>query len=287
MKKVILSVIILLSVCYTFAQTVFQIHGHRGARGLAPENTLAAFYEGAKYKADYLELDVVITKDNYVLVSHEPWLRAEICENVKGSPKDNNIFNMTLAEVLQYDCGSKFVSKFPEQKKVKSYKPLLSEVIDSLIIYCEKNYLKTPKINVEIKCHKSKDGAFQPSPKTFAQLVYNVLKEKNMLKNVMIQSFDLRVLQEFRQIDSTIPQGLLIANFKSVKQNVKSLGYTPTWYNPYFKLVNKKNIQTVHSMGMVIVPWTVNKEKDMKKLKQWGVDGVITDYPNLALPLKE
>lgn len=288
MKKIV-SVLLSIGLSSSFAQSHFQVHGHRGARGLAPENTIPAFYEGAKSGADFLELDVVITKDMKVLVSHEPWLRSAICENVKSSkPKDYNIFNMTVAEVQSYDCGSKFNPDFPEQQKRNVPKPLLSEVIDSIRNYCEVNKLKLPKLNVEIKCWKSKDGVFQPDPKTFVQLVYGVLKEKDFLHNVIVQSFDLRVLQELRAMDKAIPQELLIANLKSVKQNVKALGYTPTSYSPYFKLVNKKVIESCHEMGMTIVPWTVNSLEKIQELKALGVDGVITDYPNLlAEPLKK
>lgn len=288
MNKITLGISTFLSVFSAFSQNNFQIHGHRGARGLMPENTVPAFCEGAKYGVDYVELDVVITKDNQVLVSHEPWMRAEICEGVNiENPQKYNIHNMTLAEVQAFDCGSKYVPKFPEQKKIKITKPLLSEVIDSLQIYCTKNGLNCPKINVEIKCWQAKDGIFQPDPKTFVELVYNVLKEKSFLNHVMIQSFDLRVLQEWQKIDSVTPKGLLIANLKSVNANIKALGFTPAWYNPYYKLVSAKTVKAAHSLGMLIVPWTVNSIDEMTKLKALGVDGIITDYPNIALTLKK
>ncbi|HEY0262771.1 MAG TPA: glycerophosphodiester phosphodiesterase family protein, partial [Chitinophagales bacterium] len=200
---------------------------------------------------------------------------------------DYNIFNMTVAEVQSYDCGSKYYPAFPQQQKIKVSKPLLSEVIDSVRIYCSRNGIKMPKLNIEIKCWKSKDEVFQPDPKTFVQLLYSVLKEKEFLNNVIVQSFDLRVLQELYAVDKNVPQELLIANLKSVKQNVKALGHTPASYAPYYKLVSKKTVETCHELGMIIVPWTVNSVDEMQKLKNLGVDGLITDYPNIAVTIKK
>lgn len=287
MKKITLS-LLAFAISFSFAQSPVQIHGHRGARGLAPENTIPAFIEAIKYGVDYLELDVVITKDSQVLVSHEPWLRTEICENIKSSnPKDYNIFKLTAAEVQAYDCGSKYYPGFPQQQKLKVSKPLLREVIDSVSIYCAKNKLKLPKFNIEIKYHESKETDFQPEIKTFVRLVYDLLKAKDFLKNTLIQSFDFEVLRELHILDSSIPQALLIANVKSIGENVRTLGYTPYAYSPYYKLVNKRAVKTCHDIGMAIVPWTVNSAAKMKKLQQWGVDGIITDYPNLTATLKK
>ena len=264
----------------------FDIQGHRGARGLFPENSIYGFIEALKIGVNTLELDVVITKDSQVLLSHEPWLNESICSPVESSDKARyNIFNITYDEVIQFDCGSKGNPKFPQQQKIATQKPLLKDVFDAVEKYVLENNLPKPFYNIETKSTPDGDNVFHPTPEVFMELVYNVVKEKNMLDRTIIQSFDPRTLIALKEMNCFLPQALLVFNADGVKKNLRRLAYKPAIYSPNYILVNKKAVKYCHKQGIKIIPWTVNDEKTMLKMKALGCDGLITDYPDVAVRL--
>ena len=262
-----------------------NIQGHRGARGLYPENTLTGFIEAAKLGVDTLEMDVVISKDFKVVVSHEPWMHELFCTKPNGNriEKDSqekyNLFKMPYSEIKTFNCGEIGNTEFPSQKKLSEYKPLLSDVIRSVQHNIKTNNLQDVAFNIEIKSELDEDNIFQPEPKTFTQLVYNEVK--NIKNKLIIQSFDVRVLQELRKLDKEIKIGLLAENENSSEENINRLGFIPFTYNPYFRLVNETLVSKLHSQNIQISPWTINETLDMKNLISMGVDGIITDYPDL------
>lgn len=288
MKK-LFTLLFLLPLAGLFAQTTFDIEAHRGGRGLFPENTITSFMGGLKLGVNTLEMDVVVTKDGKLVISHDRWMNPDICRGADGKeltadPKENYaIYNMTYAEVETYDCGSYGNPKFPEQQKIAAHKPLLSQVIDSVENYIKANHLPHIYYNIETKSTADGDGKYNPKPDVFAKMLYDELKQKGILKYCIIQSFDVRTLQEIKKIDSTVVTALLIGDMNSFEKNLQQLGYTPEIYSPIYMLVNKKLIANCHKKGIRIIPWTVNDEKKMLKLKQQGVDGLITDYPNIAV----
>lgn len=265
-----------------------DIQGHRGARGLLPENTVPAFIRAIDEGVTTLELDVVITKDKQVLVSHEPYMSAAICTKPNGEAvsKDEqetfNIYQMTFEEVTAFDCGSRGNPRFPEQDKMEVSKPLLKEVIAEVEKYLAENNIPAVQYNIELKSSESGDGISHPEVAAFSQLVYELLAENLKSDRFTIQCFDFRVLQYWNEHYPDIRLVALVENTRSVKKNIQSLGFTPYAYSPYYKLLNKKAVSTCHNMGMKVVPWTVNSLKEMKHLVELGVDGIITDYPNLA-----
>ena len=263
--------------------------GHRGARGLVPENTIQGFLKALEFPVTTLELDCVISKDSQVVVSHEPWMSAAICSWPDGNPITKSdeeslyLFQMDYNEIKQFDCGQRGNENFPGQIPQKSYKPLLSEVFDAVKVYCTEQKKEIPNFNIEIKSNPEWDEIRTPNPTTFATLLINVIREAELQGKSCIQSFDIRALQAVHQIDSTLVTAFLIANTKNVNDNLKSLGYTPEIYSPNFRLVTANVVTEVHEKGLKIIPWTVNELKAMKSLELMGVDGIITDYPNLIL----
>lgn len=271
------------------AQPAFDIEGHRGCRGLYPENTTIGFIEAIKLGVNTLEMDVLVSKDGQLVVSHDPWMNEEICTTPEGKPlttadkSQYKIYNLTYAEIKQFDCGLHGNSKFAEQKKIAAYKPLLSEVIETVERYVVDNHLPPVYYNIETKSTPDGDDINHPKPAVFATLLYDLLKQKNILSRCIIQSFDPRTLQVIHQSDSMANTALLVFNADGFKKNLTRLGFTPTIYSPNFILVNKKLIQQCHQKHIRIIPWTVNDEDKMKMLKNLGVDGLITDYPDRAL----
>lgn len=274
----------------SFSQKKIEVHGHRGFRGLFPENTLRAFKQAAKLGVDYLELDVVITKDSQVVVSHEPWFNPNTCTSPEGKAitkrTKNNLHKLTYSEIKKYDCGKRGNKKFPQQYKEAEYKPLLSEVIETMEAFAKENNLPPLKYNIEIKNNKFGDGKYHFETKTTVALIYNVIEKFNINERIIIQSFDTRCLREIHKINPQLKIGLLVANFTSVKLNIGKLGFTPYSYNPADKICKSKTIEQSHKLGCKVIVWTVNTEKEMKKFMDLGVDGIITDYPNIAITLK-
>ncbi len=267
----------------------FDKQGHRGCRGLMPENTIAAMRTALDLGVTTLEMDVVITKDKKVILSHEQWFGEEITTKPDGTyigPREERKFNiywMTYEEVKTFDIGMKPHPRFPQQKKMKAVKPLLADVIDSVNGSMKTRRRPFPYYNIETKSDPEFDGVFQPKPDEFVELLMGVIKEKGIEDLVIIQSFDFRTLQYLHQHYPTIKTAMLIEDYdkRTLDEQVKALGFVPTIYSPAQELVNEKLIKNCHRQNMKVIPWTVNDKPSIDKLKQMGVDGIISDYPNL------
>jgi glycerophosphoryl diester phosphodiesterase len=226
----------------TFAQTVkdFDIEGHRGARGLVPENTIPSFLKALEYGVDTLELDVVISKDNKIVISHEPWFSHVISLDKNGNliseekEKEYNIYKMNYSEIKQFDVGSLGNKGFPEQQKMKVYKPLLKDVFSEVQKYIRKNKLKQVRYNIEVKSNSAGDDVYHPLPAVFARMVCDEVLTNRMQKNVIIQSFDVRPLQELRKLPVKLPLALLVMNKDGIEKNLEKLGFQPDAYSPAF-----------------------------------------------------
>ena len=292
MKKHLLLVSLLSISLSVLAQQKFDVQGHRGARGIMPENTIPAMIKGLQLGATTLEMDIVISKDRQAVVSQEPYFNHEYSLTPDGksiSLKDEkkyNIFKMDYEEVKKFDVGSKIHPRFPGQQKIKAYKPLLGELIDSVETYVKLNKLAKPDYNIETKLIRKGDVEFQPSPEEFVDIIMEIVKKKKLEKRVIIQSFDIRTLQYLHKKYPKMRTSLGIDEKEDFENNIKDLGFNPTIYSPYSVLVGKNLVDKCHAAGVKIIPWTVNSIKDIEYMMNLGVDGIITDYPNLMGQLK-
>ena len=270
----------------------FDVQGHRGARGLRPENTIPAFILALDTGVTTIEMDLAVTKDKQLVVSHEPWMSAAICLDSSGksfTAKDEkkfNIYQMTYDQVKQFDCGIKVNNKFPEQQKVNASKPLLYDVITAVEDHIRSYSRYEVDYNIEIKSDKETDNVFHPSPEEFSELVYNFIDEYLPWERIVIQSFDFRVLKYWHEKHPEVRLAALIENPNSVDFNLNELGFTPSIYSPDFRLLTRDKVEYMHQKKMRVIPWTVNEIRDMLSLKGMGVDGFITDYPNRARKYK-
>ena len=182
-------------------QKKLDIQGHRGARGLMPENTLPAFSKALELGVNTLEMDLVISSDRKVLVSHEPYFRSVISLQPDGSPisKEDelsfNMFQMTYDSIKKFDVGSAPDPKHPERENVPTYRPLFSEVVSLTKSYCEKHNKALPDFNIEIKRLPEYDDIYHPKGQEFVDLVLDQVRNLGIENNVIIQSFDLESLQ--------------------------------------------------------------------------------------------
>jgi len=269
-----------------------DVQGHRGARGLVPENTIPAFIRALEEGVTTLELDVVITKDKQVVISHEPYMSISICSKPNGQPVTNsemeqfNIYQMTYTEVSRFDCGIRGNSRFPEQQKMAVSKPLLVDMIKQVENYLAEKGLPKVAYNIELKSTPKGDGISHPQVEEFADIVQTVLDQVLTNDRYTIQCFDFRVLKYYHQKYPDVDLVALVENMKGVKGNLKELGFVPEVYSPYHALLSRKDIELCHQEGMKVIPWTVNDRDRMEKLVNWGVDGIITDYPDRAKGLR-
>ena len=265
-----------------------QVQGHRGERGNLPENSIPAFVSALKKGVDVLELDVVISKDSQVVVSHEPWMLALYMTAPNGDSipqdkeKEYNLYQMDYAEIKQYDGGSKGNVRFPQQQKLKTYKPLLSEVIDTVEATIKAEGLKPVKYNIEIKSVPEEYDVFQPQPEAFVDLVMGVIQEKQMENRVNLQSFDPAILEAVHTKYPEIELAFLVGE-NTYEENKNILSFKPEIYSPHYKLLDSTEVSAIRKDGLKIIPWTVNEPEAIQEVIALKVDGIITDYPERVI----
>jgi glycerophosphoryl diester phosphodiesterase len=270
----------------------FDLQGHMGARGLMPENTVGGMIRALDMGVTTLNMDVVITKDRQPVLSHEPYFNHEFSLTPQGKEitlkdqKNYNIFKMDYEQVKKFDVGSKVHARFPGQQKYKAYKPLLAEVIDSAEAHAKATKRAKPYYNIETSLIRKGDVEFQPEASEFVELIMAVVNEKKIAKRVMIQSIDIRTLQYLHEHYPKIKTSLVVDEKVDLEQNIETLGFKPTVYSPYHVLVGKGLVERCHDMGIKIIPWTVNSLKDLNYLIGLGVDGVVSDFPNIYQMVK-
>ncbi|MFU8812334.1 MAG: glycerophosphodiester phosphodiesterase family protein [Balneolaceae bacterium] len=267
----------------------YDLQGHRGARGLLPENTIPSFLKAVELGVDTIELDVVVTADNRILVSHEPWFHHHISSHPNGEPVTEeeamalNIFEMTYEETQQYDVGRRGHVNFSDQQPMAVTKPLLSDAIRAIEEYVQEHGLEPVYYNIETKSRPEWVGRYVPEPEPYARLMYDLFTGLDILDRAILQSFDPATLIAMREIDPDVAQAMLVSEEEQTPDvMIEILGYTPEIWSPNYRLVTPQLVQEIHDRGMRLIPWTINEREEMVRLLEMGVDGIITDYPDRA-----
>lgn len=271
-----LFILLVVGVMSIQAASSILVHGHRGARAVRPENTLPAFEYAIQAGVDVLELDVAVTKDNVLVVSHDPRMNSHYCTAPAGWLGTNVIREMTLPELRRWDCGAKVNPQFPRQVAVPGTRvPTLDEV-----------YALAPRgkfeFNVETKIF-AKYPELTPAPDEFARLMVEAIRRHKLEKRVIVQSFDFRTLKAVKQL---APEIRLSALFEAMglRDVVKATVETgATICSPHYTLVNAALVERAHAAGLQVVPWTANEPEQWKKLVEAGVDAIISDDPAALL----
>lgn len=292
-KSIFLGAVVLAACqCATKSTTpqkhLVEVQGHRGDRGNFPENTIPAFLSAVKKGVAVIELDVVISKDQKVVVSHENFMSAQYMSDPDGNPiskekeRSYNLYEMTYDSIKRFDSGSRGNAGFPSQQKIKTYKPLLAEVIDSVEQYIKVNKLKPVRYNIEIKSEKSDYGKRQPQPEVFSAMVMKVITDKGIEKKMNIQSFDPELLNVLHK-KYPKPVIAFLVGEGTLTENLAKLDFLPEIYSPNYKLLDKQEVNALRTLKMKIIPWTVNEDAAIDQLLALQVDGIITDYPEKVL----
>jgi len=270
-----------------------ELHGHRGCRGLMPENTIPGFNRALELGCDFLELDVVLSGDGQVIISHEPWMSAAICLDPQGDPiaseheRAFNLYHMTTEQIQACDCGSIEHADFPDQEQRKAYKPTLREMVEAVDEHALINGMASPSFNIEIKSDPAWYGTFQPEPGPYVEAVLATIDSLGLAERCIIQSFDPAILEVVNASYPSITLALLVENEDSWKKNLKRLSFTPAIYSPPFAMADQDLLEALHLEDIELVVWTVNEEADIKRMLDLGVDGIISDYPDRVVKVAD
>lgn len=246
------------------------VHGHRGARAKMPENTLPAFEYAIAAGADVLELDLAVTKDNVLVVSHDPVLHAPMC---KGPVEQAVIRTLTLAQVREWDCGAAQKNpQFADQKQIPGTRmPTLDEVLDL-------GRHGKFEFNIETKMIKGKPE-YTPVPEEFAALLVKAIEKHRMVDRCIIQSFDFRTLVAARKLNSKIRLAALYEGGPKDYVTLSKEAANAEIVSPIYPNVTKEKVAAAHKAGLQVVPWTANQPSDWDRLIAAEVDAIITDDP--------
>lgn len=270
-----------------------EVHGHRGCRGLRPENTIPAFSHAVALGVDVIELDVVISQDQQVVVSHEPWLAAKLGRDNLGRTIDpaqelqHNLYQLPYASIRQCVVGEWPHPDFATQLPFPSYRPLLREVLGQ-VARVSQHSGRLVGFSVEVKSSPAGDDIFHPQPAQFVDLVVTELMDAGVINQTTILSFDPRILQATRRAYPALRLCLLVEDYLSpIAGLFDTLGFNPDVFGPDFQLLSAATVRDIRAAypQLQIVPWTVNTAADMARVQAWQVDGITTDYPDRLLSL--
>jgi glycerophosphoryl diester phosphodiesterase len=286
----------------------FDLQGHRGARGLAPENTIAAFTTALSIGVTTLEFDLGMTKDGVLVVHHDEWLNPDTTRDADGnflSRRGPAIHSLTLDEVKRYDVGrlkpgTAYAARFPGQRPVDGARiPTLSEVFD-LAARAGAGHIR---FNIETKLTPT-SGADTPPPEMFAEAAARAIRDGGVASRAMVQSFDWRTLVHLRKVAPEIERvcltseqpgedtvgrgkagpspwtaGLDVDDHGGSTPRLVAAAGCQVW-SPDFRDLTAESIAQSKALGLKVIPWTINDRVDMDRLIGLGVDGLITDYPD-------
>ena len=253
------------------------VHGHRGARAVRPENTLAAFSYALEVGVDVLELDLAITQDDRVVVSHDLVASTTLC-SIEGAPVPEGwVFRAhTLEEVKRIDCGTQAHARFPGQVRTPEKIPTLDEVFELVKARGDERV----QFNIETKI-KPAHPDWSPDPARYAALVVEVFEQHGMTSRTYLQSFDHRTLRAARQIMPALRRVQLISdNLVDVAELAKR---EDAHISPDKDWLTRDQVEAVHALGKEVIPWTANDEASWAHLVDLGVDAIITDDPKALI----
>jgi len=285
-----------------------DLQGHRGARGLAPENTLAAFERALEIGVSTLELDIGLSADGVVVISHDPTLNPDITRDAQGAwlpARGPAIRALTLAQLQAYDVGrlnpaSKYGRQFASQAARDGQRiPTLAALFD----WVRSIAADDVRFNIETKLDPTRPGDTAP-PEAMVRALLAEIDRAGMVGRCTVQSFDWRALALAGQLAPRLPRaylssartlqdsrwtaGLNAADFPSTPRLVQAAAGAsagPVIWSPAFATLTPALLAEARTLGMAVIPWTVNQRADMARLIDWGVDGIITDYPDMLRDL--
>lgn len=254
-----------------------DIQGHRGARGLMPENSMPAFTKALSLQVPTLELDLQLTQDHVFVVHHDAKLDPKRCVYDDGHKVENQAIDQLRYEALvQIDCGRLVDSRFPRQQTVTATR--IPRLQDVLALARGADY--PVRLSIEIKWSKRHDGVTEEA---YAQQLLALLKQYGMTQRTIVQSFHAPALRAVESIDPTIKRAILVRQPEKYDAAVQQS--RATILSPRYDRLRRPDVERFQRQGIAVIPWTVNEPADLCRMIAWNVNGVITDYPDRAMQL--
>ncbi|MFQ5994866.1 MAG: glycerophosphodiester phosphodiesterase family protein [Acidiferrobacterales bacterium] len=256
-----------------------DIQGHRGARGLMPENTLPAFKKALALRVPTLELDIQATKDRELVVYHDPRLNPKLCVYDDGKEVSKQpLYAVRHQELARVDCGRRRNARFRDQQTTRGAR--IPRLEDVLVLARSADY--PVRLSIEIKWAKRKDGL---KVREVAEQLVALVKKHDLQARVIVQSFHSPALLAMRDLDPNIPRAILVRNRQEYARAIRESG--ASILSPRYDRLQAQDVKQFQAEGIAVIPWTPNKPADICRLIDWGVDGLITDYPDRALELSK
>ena len=295
------------------AAGAIDLQGHRGARGLAPENTLIAFKTALAIGVTTLETDLAMTRDGVLVLSHEPHLYSALTRGADGrwlAEDGPAIFSLNASDLAQYDIGRlnpahKYAAQWTEQKASDGERiPALLQLFE-LARDARSPGGRLVRFNIETKITPS-SGATTPDPERYARAVVDAVRLARMSERVTVQSFDWRTLREVKRLAPELLTACLTIDSSGMNTVAPDVSGGSPWHaglkpvdyggslprmaqvadcgvwSPFWRNVTPENIAEARALKLKVIPWTVNDPIEIERLAALGVDGIITDYPDRA-----
>lgn len=293
-KKIIRSVVFCLSatLCACGHNTPrIDLQAHRGGAALMPENTFSSMKNALDLGVNTLEMDLQISADGLAVLSHDNFfhyrcaIRPDGTLVQKGDPKEY-LFTMPYDSIAKYEVGLRYTEQWPEKKLISEHVPLASSLIDYTEKYASENNLPLPNYNIEIKSSADEgEGTYWPDYKYFCDTCIPLLLSKNLGKRLIVQTFDVRSLEYIHTRWPEVTLAFLTKRDTDIKEILSRISFLPGWWSPHFSVVTADNVAYCHSMGIKVVPWTVDEPSDILAVANCGVDAIISNYPDRLLDL--
>lgn len=270
-----------------------KVIGHRGHVAKHADNTIEGFLSAVDLGIHGVEMDLAVSADRKVVVSHEPYMAAASVVTPAGKrisrskEKDYNLYKMTYDSIKQYKVGLLRSPGFRDQAEKATYKPLLSEVFEEVEEHRKKKEIEPVTFYLEVKSKPSDYGIFQPHPEEFSELIMEVVREHEMESSIVIKSFDANFLNVLKQKYPEVRTSLLLYR-TPWQEKLKLLNFKPDIISPEYKqLRRKEQVEELQALGLEVIPYTVNSKRKIARMINLGVDAIITDYPERVLRLNK
>ena len=291
MKRIVLLAALLPLFAACGPQKTIDLQAHRGGAGLMPENTVSAMQNAMDLGVNTLEFDLQLSGDKQVVVSHDNYFHPRYSTHPDGSliqesdPKEY-LYTMPYDSIAKYDVGLRFVDRWPEQVKKAEHKPLAGDLIDFTEAYPREKGLKPFCYNIEIKSYAGDgEGTLWPAYQEFCDVCVPLLLSKNLGKRLIVQTFDTRSLEYIHQKWPDVILAYLTEEEYDIQAILSQISFLPQWWSPNFEAITPENVAYCHSLGVKVVPWTVDNPEDIQRMVECGVDAIISNYPDRLIAI--
>ncbi len=274
-------------------QYIVDVQAHRGGMGLYPEESLAAMLNAVDLGVNTLEMDLCISQDKQVVLSHDKHFHPRYATRPDGTPvvegdEKTYLFELPYSEIVKWDVGQKYNPAWPEKKCMPAVKPLAAEVIDAVEAYVKEKGLAPVHYNIEIKCEETgedgEEGVNWPEYHEFTDLCMAMLDARGLGDRLIVQCFDERALNYIHEQYPGHTLAYLVEDWETdYDEYMGKLSFIPEWLSPEHHNVDAALMERAHKDGMKVVTWTVDEKEEMRRLIGLGVEAIISNYPDRLL----